>query len=73
MEFVSTYARLELWDIVIMSQSLRSEGVTQSRAFCWVHWRQPKRKKKLAWKPIYEYLWNGYLCIDLSIQSTRWC
>ncbi len=33
-----------------MSQSLRSEGVTQTRAFCWVHWRQPKRKKKLAWE-----------------------
>ncbi len=33
------------------SLSLRSKGVARSRAFRWIHWRQPsKRKKKLAWE-----------------------
>ncbi len=34
----------------IQSLSLRSEGVAWSGAFHWVYWRQPKRKKKLAWE-----------------------
>ncbi len=33
-----------------VSESLRSDGVARSGAFRWVHWRQPKRKKNLAWE-----------------------